>query len=174
MRKLVAGIILVVIGAALVFSLRKPTPDLPQPTRGGPVATLLGTTNVSGQTVAAQFHITNQSDQILVCSPEAIEFLENGVWINKPLVGKAMWRASREWIGFREELKPHSAFTFTVPSPTNNLDWRVVVACQERAAVRDTVADIVSNVTATNAAQKNAQQFSGKRYSITTPAVHIQ
>jgi hypothetical protein len=171
MRKLLfAGAAVLLVGAGL-FGLKSPKRDKPAASYGGPSITLLGTTNVSGKATVANFHITNRNQEFLVCVPEGYEFLENATWTNEPLVGKAIWDATKQWKGFQTELKPGAAFTFSIPAPKRNVPWRAVIRFQERAAIRDAVADSISTVTATNNAQKNTQQFSGKRFSIKTPAV---
>jgi hypothetical protein len=129
----------------------------------------LGFTNHPAGSFAV-FCLSNSTWAHIACVPQAIEQAKAGTWARTPLTGAGS-RALRDWIGFRDELKPGEAFTFQLPRPTNGAAWRVILTCQEQSPVVDPVYDTVRHLTDTNAMNNQLRQFSGRRYDVTSPEV---
>jgi hypothetical protein len=130
---------------------------------------LLGFTNRPAAN-SAIFFLTNNTRAHLACIPEAFEQIQAGTWVRTSLTGYGS-RVVRNWVGVKEELLPHEAFTFSVPPPTNGGTWRLIFMCQEQTQVVDPVVDTVRHITDTNAMKTQLRQFSGRRYDVTSPEV---
>jgi len=162
------AVISLVVGVVLL--LRRPVTNANTSRPQDASLEFIGFTNVPIKGQYAMFRLTNGTRAQIVCVPDAVEQLNEGVWRRTPLTGRAR-RVLRDWIGVQEEVKPGEAFTFSAPPPITNAAWRLIFLCQERAAVTDTTSDLVRHIIDTNAAAHQDRRFSGRRYSVTTPEV---
>jgi hypothetical protein len=163
----ILGIVIILVVAVLLVS-RRPS--------GTPAALndasllLIGFTNIPSKGRHATFCLTNNTTKHIAFIPDSREQMVAGAWQRTPLSGRAR-RAVRDWIGLREELSSHEAFTFYVQTPTNSGTWRLVFMCQEREPVKDGVRDVYQHVTDTNAAALQSRVFSGRQYFLRSPEV---
>jgi hypothetical protein len=168
-RLVLIGCLVLALGAGIVLMAKRGS-TATQPSKPQDASLLLVRAPKAPTNRLARFCLSNGTSVRMACMPEAFEQMTAGAWARIPLTGGGS-RAVRDWIGVPEILGPGEAQTFMVPPPATTGTWRLVFMCQEQTPVADPVINTAGQITDAKARSTGLQQFSGRRYYVTSPEV---
>lgn len=166
-KAVIIGCLILVLGAGILVIVQRGR-SRAAPSRPQNAALLLLRPPAAASNSPVQFCLTNGTGARVACIPAALEQRSGEAWVRLPLTGGGS-RALRGWVGVPEVLGPGEARNFTVPAPAATGAWRLVFMCQEQTAVADPVIDTARRLTDAKARSNGLQQFSGRRYEVTSP-----